>query len=137
MIRDYTSEFCIPSAQKAMTEASMTEAYLAHHPNVRQSICETQRLMDDLVKTYQEVLGTEGSIKAKCLNTFIREPKDYKCSFMVNALMMCYRVFDKTHAKYPRLLELVSENDPDWLEAIKADHEAKLARCKVPIVEIN
>ena len=93
--------------------------------------------MEDLEKKYKEVLGKEGSIKAKCLNTFIREPKDYKCSFMVNALMMCYRVFDKTHAKYPRLLELVSENDPDWLEAIKADHEAKLARCKVPIVEIN
>ena len=76
MIRDYTSAFCLPSAQKAMIEDSMTETYLARHPNVRQLICKTQRLMDDLVKTYQEVFGTEGSIKAKCLNTFIREPME-------------------------------------------------------------
>lgn len=137
MIRDYTSAFCLPSAQKAMIEASMTETYLAHHPNVRQSICETQRLMDELVKTYQEVLGTEGSIKAKCLNTFIREPREYKHSFMVNALMMCYHVFDASHEKYPRVLELVKENDPEWLERMEADHEAKIARCKVPVYRIN
>lgn len=137
MIKDFTNAFIFPTSQKAIIEASKTETYLRQHPEIQQRIRGTQKLMEQLIADYKEVLGVEGSIRAKMLNSFIREPAEYKSSFMVNALMMCYRVFDSSHTKYPRLLELVKENDPEWLERMESDHKAKIARCKVPIVEID
>lgn len=137
MIKDYTNAFVTPTTRKALLEASITEAYLVSHPKIRKQIMDTQDLADSLVETYKEVLGKNGCINAKMLNTFVREPLEYKHSFMVNALMMCYHVFDASHEKYPRVLELVKKNDPEWLERMEADHKAKIARCKVPVYRIN
>lgn len=136
MIRDFTNAFVIPTSKRAMLEASITDAYLAANPKLRQQILETHQLTDQLVETYQEVLGSEGSIRAKMLNTFIQEPWRYKRTFMINALMMSYRVFDESHQKYPRVLELVQKNDPEWLETVKANHAFKISRCKVPVYQI-
>lgn len=136
MIKDYTNAFVTPTTRKALLEASITEAYLVAHPRIRKQIMDTQDMVDGLVETYKEVLGKDGCIKAKMLNTFVREPWEYKRSFMVCALMASYRVFDKTHEKYPRLLELVQENDPEWLDAVEANHEFKLKRCQVPVYGI-
>lgn len=136
MISDPTNAFGVPNIKRAMMLASIIDANLAANPKLRQQIWETYQLVDKLVETYQEVLGMEGSIRAKMLNTFIQEPWRYKRTFMINALMMSYRVFDESHKKYPRVLELVRENDPEWLESIKNNHDFKLSRCKVPIYKI-
>ena len=137
MLKDFTNAFILPSSRKALIEASITETYLANHPKVREQILETRKLVDHLTETYKEVLGIGGTINAKVLNSSIREPLEYKKSFMYSALMQSYRVFDNSHSKYPRLLELVKENDPEWVKYVEADHDAKLSRCKVPIYKIN
>lgn len=137
MLKDFTNAFIVPSSRRALVEASITETYLASHPKVREQILETRKMVEHLTETYNEVLGTEGVINAKMLNSSIREAAEYKKSFMCAALMQSYRVFDKSHSKYPRLLELVKEHDPEWVKHVEADHDAKLSRCKVPIYEIK
>lgn len=137
MLKDFTNACISSTSRRALVEASITETYLASHPKVREQILETRKMVEHLTEMYNEVLGTEGVINAKMLNSSIREAAEYKKSFMYSALMQSYRVFDNSHSKYPRLLELVKENDPEWVKYVEADHDAKLSRCKVPIYKIN
>ena len=135
MYYDSTSAWT-PTSRRGITEASITEQYLSHHPEIRQMIKGCQAEMEKLLANYDRVLGTEEKLRAKTLNTFIREPEGYRWSFFVNVLFSSYRVWDESHKKYPEILRLIAEHNPEYLRPAMADHERKLKICKVEVYSI-
>ena len=56
--------------------------------------------------------------------------------FFVNVLFSSYRVWDESHKKYPEILRLIAEHNPEYLRPAMADHERKLKICKVEVYSI-
>ena len=135
MYYDSTSAWA-PTSRRGITEAMITEQYLAKHPEIQQMIKGCQEEMERLLANYDRVLGIEERLKAKTLNTFIREPMDYRRSFMVNVVFSSYHVWDESHKKYPEILKLVAEYNPEYLRQAIADHDRKLKICKVEVYHI-
>ena len=89
-----------------------------------------QTLMDK----YEWYLSFEQKQRARILVADVwRTPENYASAFLSNVLMQAYRVFDSSHSLYPMILEEIHRSNPEWEKAFIADHERKMARCKVPI----
>ena len=133
---DNTSAWASPSSRRGFSEAANAEYYISRHPELRQMIRECNAEVETLLNHYSSVLEISDRIKAKTLNTFIREASDYRYSFMVNVLFMSYHVWDDTHKKYLEILRLLAEYNPEYLRSAVADHARKLRICKVEVHQI-
>lgn len=132
---DSTSAFA-PSKRRALNEAAITEHYLLHNEPQRRRIMETYHELERLLKDYASVLSLTDRGNVNALNSKIQEAYQYRESFMCYLCMCSYRVFDETHRKYPKILELIAEHDPQYLDYAVSAHEHKIKQCKGPIFEI-
>lgn len=133
---DNTSAWASPSSRRGFSEAASTDYYISRHPELRQMIRECNAEVETLLNHYGSVLTLSDQIKAKTLNTFIREASDYRHSFMVNVLFASYHVWDDTHKKYFEILRLLAEYNPEYIKSAVADHARKLRVCKVEVHRI-
>lgn len=132
---DNTSAFA-PSSRRGISEAAITDHYLAKHPEIAAMIRDCHKEVEKLIENYGEVLSSGDIIKAKMLNSFLQEPKKYRDSFMVSVLFESYRVWDETHKNYPEILKLLATYNPEYIGRAVEDHKRKLKICKVPIYKV-
>lgn len=118
-------------------EAVLAEMYLAKHPEIRQMIKDCHAEVESLLESYGEFLSKDERIKARLLNTAIREPSKYRDMFMPNVLFASYNVWDASHEKYPRILRAIAQYNPEYLNTCMSDHARKMRVCKVPIYELK
>lgn len=125
------------SAYRACTAVSETNQYITNNASLTRLYREVKEMSERQVERYKSFLTESEKSHALQLIWGLRSVNDYNHHFLVLVLMNSYRVFDESHTRYPQLLKVVKENDPEWVERIEKNHEDKIHRCKVSLFNIE
>ena len=119
--------------QKRMTYSADAVRYLEKHVSLEKVLKDIREVEEELMEKYADYLEVAGVKSIASGLTFGNETVEaYKRKFF-HSLLNSYRVFDVSHNNYPILLNVVAVNNPEWVDAVKRDHDEKVKRCKVDI----
>lgn len=122
---------------RAGTFAKEAETFSSNNETLKKIQNQIRKTADYFVFQYHDFLTDAERCYAKQLTWGLSSVADYKNLFLVLVLMNTYKVFNESHERYITLLRVVNNLNPEWVERIEKDHEAKIARCKVSVYPIR
>lgn len=113
----------------------------ANYLSKREDIIRLNQMVGEacekFLTSYAGFLNGQEKCRAQSLIWGIRSVKEYYNKLLVQVLMASYNVWDESHLRYPVLLDVVKENNPDWVERIVKNHDEKLKKCKVSVYPLE
>ena len=122
---------------KSCSCAADADRYISKQASLIKIFMEINEICENFIASYGEYLTDAEKCYAKQLTWGLRNVHEYTERFFSLVLMNSYRVFDKSHERYPELLKFIKLNDPLWFERVCKNHEDKIRRCKVSVYPLE